>query len=470
MGKNNNAKAEVVVIGAGPGGYVAAIRSAQLGKKTVLVEKDDKLGGICLNYGCIPSKAMIYASDFLSRIKNASNMGINADNASMDFQKMQEWKDGIIEKLNKGIENLCKGNNIKVVKGAAVFESPNKIKITDGNDISYINFENAIIATGSRPIEMSNIKFDSSKILSSTEILYLENIPKNLVVIGGGYIGLELGTVYAKLGSKVSVIEMAGQLLPGFDKEIVEVIHKKLEKLNVGIYLNTKAEKFENNKIIAGSKEKGSISLEADKVLVAVGRHPNTKNLGLENTKVQLDNNGFINVNENLMTDDKNIYAIGDVSIGPMLAHKASYQGKFVAEIIAGKKEKYEDSVVPSVIFTDPEIATVGMSEKDAEDNGIKVKVGEFPFSVSSRAMTKSETEGFVKVIANEKDNRILGVEIVGADASDLISEASLAIKMKATLEDLSLTIHPHPTLSESLMEAAEATMGKAIHILNPKL
>ena len=233
MGKNNNAKAEVVVIGAGPGGYVAAIRSAQLGKKTVLVEKDDKLGGICLNYGCIPSKAMIYASDFLSRIKNASNMGINADNVSMDFQKMQEWKDGIIEKLNKGIENLCKGNNIKVVKGAAVFESPNKIKITDGNDISYINFENAIIATGSRPIEMSNIKFDSSKILSSTEILYLENIPKNLVVIGGGYIGLELGTVYAKLGSKVSVIEMAGQLLPGFDKEIVEVIHKKLEKLNV---------------------------------------------------------------------------------------------------------------------------------------------------------------------------------------------------------------------------------------------
>ena len=470
MGKNNNAKAEVVVIGAGPGGYVAAIRSAQLGKKTVLVEKDDKLGGICLNYGCIPSKAMIYASDFLSRIKNASNMGINADNASMDFQKMQEWKDGIIEKLNKGIENLCKGNNIKVVKGAAVFESPNKIKITDGNDISYINFENAIIATGSRPIEMSNIKFDSSKILSSTEILYLENIPKNLVVIGGGYIGLELGTVYAKLGSKVSVIEMAGQLLPGFDKEIVEVIHEKLEKLNVDIYLNTKAEKFENNKIIAGSKEKGSISLEADKVLVAVGRHPNTKNLGLENTKVQLDNNGFINVNENLMTDDKNIYAIGDVSIGPMLAHKASYQGKFVAEIIAGKKEKYEDSVVPSVIFTDPEIATVGMSEKDAEDNGIKVKLGKFPFSVSSRAMTKSETEGFVKVIANEKDNRILGVEIVGSDASDLISEASLAIKMKATLEDLSLTIHPHPTLSESLMEAAEATMGKAIHILNPKL
>ncbi|MBI2208335.1 dihydrolipoyl dehydrogenase [Candidatus Woesearchaeota archaeon] len=470
MGKNNNAKADVVVIGAGPGGYVAAIRSAQLGKKTVLVEKDDKLGGICLNYGCIPSKAMIYASDFLSRIKNASNMGINADNVSMDFQKMQEWKDSIIAKLNKGIENLCKGNNIEVVKGIAAFESSSKLKISNGNDISYIDFEKAIIATGSKPVEIPNLKFDGSKILSSTEILYLGKIPQNLVVIGGGYIGLELGTVYAKLGSNVSIIEMTGQLLPGFDKAIVEVIHKKLEKLGVNICLDTKAEKFENTKIIASSKEKGSISLEADKVLVAIGRYPNTKGLGLENTKVQLDNKGFINVNKNLITDDGNIYAIGDVSIGPMLAHKASYQGKFVAEIITNNKEKYEDSVVPSVIFTDPEIATVGMSEKDAEDNGIKVKVGKFPFSVSSRAMTKSDTEGFVKIIADSKNNKIIGVEIIGSDASDLISEASLAIKMKATLDDLALTIHPHPTLSESLMEAAEATMGKAIHILNPRL
>lgn len=468
MVKNNNARADVVVIGAGPGGYVAAIRLAQLGKKTVLVEKDSKLGGICLNYGCIPSKAMIYASDFLSRIKNASNMGINADNVSMDFSKMQEWKDGIVAKLNKGIDTLCKGNNIEIVNGAAAFESSTRLKVKSGNEISYIDFEKAIIATGSKPIEMPNMEFDRDRILSSTEILCLKEIPKSLVVIGGGYIGLELGTVYAKLGSNVSVVEMASQLLPGFDKAIVEVIHKRLEKSGVKIYLDSKAEKFDSNMIIISSKEKGSISLEADKVLVAVGRYPNTKNLGLENTKVQLDGKGFINVNENLMTDDKNIYAIGDVSPGQMLAHKASYQGKFIAEIISGKKEKYEDSVVPSVIFTDPEIATVGMSEKDAENKGIKVKVGKFPFSVSGRAMTKSEAEGFVKVIS-DKDSRIIGVEIVGADASDLISEASLAIKMKATLEDLALTIHPHPTLSESLMEAAEATMGKAIHILNPK-
>ena len=469
MDSGNVMKTELVVIGAGPGGYVAAIRLAQLGKKTVLVEKDDKLGGICLNYGCIPSKAMIYASDFLSRIKNASNMGINTENVSMDFEKMQEWKDGIVAKLNRGIDALCKGNNIEVVNGTAAFESSTRLKVKNGNEISYIDFEKAIIATGSKPIEMSNMKFDRDNILSSTEILCLKEIPKSLVVVGGGYIGLELSTVYAKLGSKVSVIEMAGQLLPGFDKAIVEIIHKKLEKLGVSIYLGAKADKFENSKIVAISEEKGTLSLEADKVLVAVGRYPNTKNLGLENTKAQLDNNGFIKVNENLQTGEKNIYAIGDVSHGQMLAHKASYQGKFVAEIIAGKKEKYEDSAVPSVIFTDPEIATVGMSEKDAENRGIKVKVGKFPFSVSGRAMTKSETEGFVKVISGKKDSRILGVEIVGADASDLISEASLGIKMKATLDDLVLTIHPHPTLSESLMEAAEATMGKAIHILNPK-
>jgi len=304
--------------------------------------------------------------------------------------------------------------------------------------------------------------------LGLKEALYLDEIPKSLVVIGAGYIGLELGTVYAKLGSKVHIIEMEEQILPGFDKSIVNVLQKNLEKINVVVYNNSKAEKILNNRVFINSKEKGKISLDADKILVAVGRIPNTKNLGFENTKVKLDKKGFIEVDNNLKTNDKNIYAIGDISKGPMLAHKASRQGKFVAEVIAGNKDSY-DNIVPSVIFTDPEIATVGLDEVEAKDKGMKVKIGKFPFSVSSRAMTRNETDGFVKIIADKKNDKILGVQIIGSEASNLISEAALAIKMNATLEDIALTIHPHPTLSESLMEAAEATMGKAIHIFNPK-
>jgi len=451
------------------GGYVAAIRLAQLNKKVVLIDKD-KLGGICLNYGCIPSKAMIYASEFFDKIKKSSSMGITADNISMDFTKMQDWKDNIVLKLNKGIRLLCKQNKVKVINGTGFFENSNRLKMTNGNDVSNINFEKAIIAVGSKPVELPNFKFDGKKIISSTEALYLDEIPKNLVVIGGGYIGLELGTVYAKLGSKVHIVEMANQILPGYDKDIVTVLQKNLEKLNIEIYTNAKADKLENDKLVVNLKEKGKILLDADKVLVAVGRYPLANEIGLENTKVRLDDRGFVKVDDNLRTDDENLYAIGDVSVGPMLAHKASSQGKFVAEMIAGNRDSYKNVIVPAVIFTDPEIATVGLDEQEAKDNGIKTKIGKFPFSVSSRAMTKNKTEGFVKVIADEKNNKIIGVQIIGSDASDLISEAGLAIKMNATLDDLALTIHPHPTLSESLMEAAEATMGKSIHILNPKL
>ena len=468
MKSSGNIKSEVAVIGAGPGGYVAAIRLAQLGKNTVLVDKDN-LGGICLNYGCIPSKAMIYAAEFLDKIRKSENMGISVGKVTMDLNKMQDWKDGIISKLNKGIEVLCKQNKIEVIKGTAYFESSKKLKITNGNNFDYVEFEKAIIAVGSKPAELQGFKFDGKKIISSTEALYLDKIPKNLAVIGGGYIGMELGTVYAKLGSKVSVIEMEGQLLPGFDKEIVDVLQKNLEKLGIGTYLNSKASKFEDGKVFVESKDKGNFAIDADNILIAVGRIPVTGSIGLKNTKVKLDDKGFIKVDKNLRTNDRDIYAIGDVSIGPMLAHKASYQGKFVAEAIAGNKDAYENIIVPAVIFTDPEIATVGMDDKEAKDKGIKIKTGKFPFRVSSRAMTRNETEGFVKVIADEKSNKILGVQIIGSEASDLISEAALAIKMNATLNDVALTIHPHPTLSESLMEAAEATMGKAIHILNPK-
>ena len=469
MNLSSAMKTEVVVIGAGPGGYVAAIRLAQLGKKVVLID-EDKLGGICLNYGCIPSKAMISASSLFNKIKQSSKIGIKTGKVTIDFSRMQEWKGGIVSKLNKGVEFLCKKNNVAIVKGTAFFESSNRLKIIDGKNISYIDFEKAIIAAGSKPVELSNFKFDGKKIISSKEVLYLDKIPKNLVVIGGGYIGLELGTIYAKLGSKVCIVEMVDQILSGFDKNVVDVVQKNLEKLDVNIYLNAKADKIKSNKVVINSKEKGKVLLDADKVLVAVGRYPNTKNLGLENTKVKLNEKEFVEVGKNLMTDDENIYAIGDVSVGPMLAHKASMQGKLVAEIIAGKKDSYENVIVPAVVFTDPEIASVGLSEEEAKDKGIKVKIGKFPFSASSRAMTREETQGFVKMIANEKDGKIIGVQIVGSEASDLISEAALALKMESTIWDLASTIHPHPTLSESLMEAAEATMSKAIHILNLKL
>ena len=469
MNSGNIMKAEVVVIGAGPGGYVAAIRLGQLNKKVVLID-EDKLGGICLNYGCIPSKAMIYASEFLDKIKKSSDMGIKVDKVTMDFKKMQEWKDGVVSKLITGIEFLCKKNNVEVVKGSVFFENSNRLKIINGKSASYVYFEKVIIASGSEPIELPNLKFNGKKIISSREALYLDKIPKSLVVVGAGYIGLELGTVYAKLGSKVCVVEMQEQILPGFDKSVVDVLQKNLENINVEVHINAKAEKIEGNKIIVNLKEKGKISLDADKVLVAVGRNPNTKNLGLENTKVKLDTNGFIKTDKYLKTDDTNMYAIGDVSTGPMLAHKASSQGKFIAESIAGDKSSYEDEVVPAVIFTDPEIAAVGLNEEEAKGKGIKTKIGKFPFSASSRAMTKGSMQGFVKIISNEKNNKIVGVQIVGHDVSDLISEAALAIKMNASVEDLALTIHPHPTLSESLMEAAEAAMGKAIHILNSKL
>lgn len=467
MVNGNALKTEVAVIGAGPGGYIAAIRLAQLGKKVALVDRNE-LGGICLQCGCIPSKALITAAELFGKIKEASIMGINVDNASIDFKKLIEWKESIISKLTKGIDILCKQHNIEVIKGTAYFESSNKLKIEGNDNVSSVEFEKAIIAVGSKPIELPNFKFGNA-IISSTEALSLEKIPGKLVVIGGGYIGLELGIVYAKLGSKVSVVEMTDQLLPGFDKSLVAVLERNIRKIGIEVYLNSKANSFENGKVIIDSKEKGNVSLEADNVLVAVGRIPIAKELGIENTKVKLDERGFIKVDKKLASSDKNIYAIGDVSEGPMLAHKASAQGKFVAEIIAGKKVKYEQLIVPSVIFTDPEIATVGMSEDEAAAKGIKIKSGRFPFSALGRAMTKNETEGFVKIIANEENEKVIGVEIIGSDASDLISEAALAIRLGATLEDVASTIHPHPTLSESLMEAAEATMGKAVHIFNAK-
>lgn len=463
---------EVLVIGAGPGGYVSAIRAAQLGKEVTLVDKAE-LGGICLHQGCIPSKALIHAADFFHKIMHADIMGIKADKVNIDIKKMQEWKNNIVKTLTNGIDLLCKKNKIAVIKGNAFFESSSMVKVVSDDGFKNIEFEHCIIATGSVPIELPGFKFDGKIIISSDTALELKTVPKNLVIIGGGYIGLELGVVYAKLGSNVSIVEYSDQLLPGNDKDIVNVLERNLQKIGIKIYLEHKAGKCEvknSSAIVAiSSKDGKKINLPADIVLVAVGRMPNTKSLKLENTRIQFDEKGFVKVDNQLRTTDKKIFGIGDVANQPMLAHKSTRQGKVAAEVIAGLASSYDNLVVPAVIFTDPEIAIAGMTENDAKAKGIDVKIGKFPFSALGRALTVNETDGFVKIIADKNSEIVLGISIVGYNASDMISEAALAIEMGATLDDIALTIHPHPTFTEGLMEAAEAAKGTAIHIFGGK-
>ncbi len=451
---------DVIVLGSGPGGYVAAIRAAQLGKKVTLIEESDKLGGICLNYGCIPTKAIIHASNFFSSLKDFEEMGIKINDYAFDLEKLGTWKNGIIEKLNNGIKSLLDKYGIKVIKGKGIFVNSNELKV----ESSSIIFKKAIIATGSSPIEIPGFSFDNPNVWSSKEALLLNEVPKKLVIIGGGYIGTEMGTVYAKLGSEVHIVEMKDRLLPEIDKEIVSVVSKKLSEFNVRLHLKSKAlgmeEKDGNVTVKIEEKE-----IECDKVLVVVGRKPNSNDIGLENTKVKVNDKGFIEVNESRNTFDPNIYAVGDVIGQPMLAHKASKDGKIAAESICGLQSKF-DNVIPFVIFNDPEIASVGIKEEDAK---CEILIGKFPFSALGRAMTLNSTEGFVKIIAEKKTKKVLGVHIVGAGASDMIAEATLAIDLGATLDDIASTIHAHPTMPESLSEAAEVAMGKAVHIFNVK-
>lgn len=462
---------ELLVIGGGPGGYVAAIRAAQLGVDVTLVEEEE-LGGICLNHGCIPSKALIYASRLYGKLHHLAEMGIEVQGVRVDPQKLQDWKEGVVGKLTSGVAQLLKGNGVQVIKGHAAFTSPKKVIVESGQGTQAIEFKSCIIATGSRSIELAGLEFDGEVVLSSRHALKLREIPQELLVIGGGYIGLELGTVYAQLGSRVTVVEMLDQLLPGTDIELVQVVEKRLKLLGVEVHLKAKAKELRRGKdgaqLVVESPE-GELKLEAERVLVSVGRRPNIEGLDLERAGVELGEGGFIKVDEGLHTSNPNIYAIGDVARQPMLAHKASHEGLAVAATVAGKPMGADWLAVPAVIFTDPEIAYVGLSEQQAEEEGYEVTVGKFPFAALGRAVTTGETEGFVKIIADRETQLVLGVEIVGPEASNLISEAALAIEMGARLEDIALTIHPHPTLPESLMEAAEAAMGKAIHILSPK-
>lgn len=463
---------EAIVIGGGPGGYVAAIRLAQLGVKTLCVEKE-AMGGVCLNWGCIPSKALIAAANLANKVKNAQHMGITVQDLRIDVAKMQEWKEGIVKRLTSGVSSLVKGNGGDIVLGTATITDPNTVEVIDasGKKESYKASKGIIVATGTQMIQIPGFEPDGDVVITAREAVSLQEAPGSMVLIGGGVIGLELGMVYQKLGTKITVVELMNQLLPGTDKDLVRVVEKHLKKGEpADVYLESKAVNLDKSSgkakvtIETGGEKK---VIEADKVLVAVGFKPNSTGLGLEKLGVKLDPRGHIEVDEHFRTNVPTIFAIGDVAGPPYLAHKASKEGEIAAEVIAGRKSARDWRGMPAAIFTDPEIATVGLTETEAKAQGKKVKVGKFPFSASGRAMSVSETDGFIKVLIDENDHQLLGVAIVGPEAADLISESALAMEMCAFAEDVALTVHPHPTLGEGVMESFKNALGEAIHIMN---
>ncbi len=458
-----------IVLGAGPGGYPCGIRLAQLGVKTLVIERE-YWGGVCLNVGCIPSKALITAAKRLEEIQHADAMGIElTGEATMNMAKLQAWKGKVVDRLTGGVRTLLKGNKADMVSGEARFVDAHTLEVTSSDGVKRYSADHIVIATGSRPIEIPGFSFKERRILDSTKGLALPEIPKRLAVIGGGYIGLELGGVYAKLGTKVTVIEMADQILPGFDADVVKLIERKLKKGGVTIQTKAQALGWEETGDAALLRYKtadGEQTLEADYILVTVGRRPNTDSIGLENVGVAMEGR-FIQTDKQLKTTVAGVYAIGDCTTGLMLAHKATHDGEVVAEVIAGHHAYNDAKTVPAVVFTDPEIATAGLMEHEAKAQGYTVKVGKVPFAAIGRALTTNETDGFIKVIGDAKDNRLLGVTICGPHASDLISECVLAVEMDCELLDLALAIHPHPTLSEGVMEAAKHALGEAVHVMN---
>lgn len=463
---------DLIVIGGGPGGYIAAIRAGQLGLKTLCVEKE-ALGGVCLNWGCIPSKALIAASNLVEKAKHATSMGITFGEPQVDVNKLQDWKNGIVKKLTGGVGGLIKGVGGEVVNGTATLSSNRSVvvKKADGTTETFDATKGIIVATGAETITLPHIPLDREVIITAKEAVSLREVKGSLVVIGGGVIGMELGMVYQKLGMKVTVIELADQLLGATDTDLVRIVERAFVKGGGTVLLKHKATKVERvgngAKLVIEGPDGKSQELTADRVLVSIGFKPNSKGIGLEALGVALDQRGHIVINDQFETNVKGIYAIGDVAGGPYLAHKASKEGEIAAEIIAGHKAARDWRAMPAAIFTEPEIATVGMSEREAKAAGRKIKIGKFPFSASGRAMAVSSTEGFVKSIIDEETHEVLGVGIVGPEASDLISEAALALEMCAYAEDVALTVHPHPTLGESIMQSFKHSLGEATDIPN---
>ena len=467
---------DIVVIGSGPGGYVAAIRSAQLGFKTAIIERE-ALGGVCLNVGCIPSKAMITATHLLHKAQHDfKTMGLNIKGGiDVDMKTLVKWKQSVCDKMSGGVNQLLKGNTVTVIKGQAEFKTAQEITVKSATGTENITAKFFIVATGSRPIEIPGFQFDEKDICSSTGALNFDEIPKRVVTIGGGYIGLEISSYLRKLGSEVIVVEANTSLLAGVvDPDCAQVVHRKAEKAGIIFKLGAKAKG--QKKTSAGYEVTVEINgqdevIKADKILVTVGRRPNGDQSNLKGAGIAIDERGFVKVDAQRRTNISHIFAIGDICGQPMLAHKASHEGVMVAEIISGINRVYDAKTVPAVVFTDPEISSAGMTEAECKAKGFTdLLISKFPFAANGRAVSMSETDGFVKMIADKKTHVLLGIHIVGPEASNLISEAVLAIEMGARLEDVALSIHPHPTLGETMMESAEATLGHAIHIIQKPL
>lgn len=455
-------QAEVVILGSGPAGYSAAFRCADLGLDTVLVERHKKLGGVCLNVGCIPSKSLLHIAKVIKNADDLSKAGVFFNKPSIDIKKIQDWKNHIISKLTDGLYNISKKRNIRFIQGKAYFESDNNIIIENNQNKFDVSFKNAIIATGSNPIKIPSFPIEDNRIWDSTDALSLKNIPNRFLIVGGGIIGLEMATIYSSLGSTVDIVDRFNVFLPLIDQDISEMYIKSINK-KFNIFLNTHittVESKENGLIVSMEGDNTSHNICYNNILIAIGRTPNTKDLELDKIGVKLNDSGFVKVDNQLRTNISNIYAIGDVTGFPMLAHKAIHESHIAAEVISGKNHYYEPKVIPSVAYTDPEIAWVGLNEKDAIKSEIDYEVGIFPWNASGRANASNCTIGMTKLIFNKKNNQIIGGAIVGENAGELINEITLAIEMGCDAEDLSLTIHAHPTLSESICLASQTFQG----------
>ena len=458
---------DTVVIGSGPGGYVAAIRAAQTGQKVAIIEREF-IGGVCLNVGCIPSKALINAGHRYQEAKNSAAFGVITQGVELDFEKTQLWKDTqVVSTLTKGVEMLLKKNKVEIIRGEAFFNDRKQLRVISGDDAQSYTFKNAIVATGSRPIEIPGFKF-GGRVLDSTGALNLKEVPKKLIVIGGGYIGSELAGVYANLGTEVTILEGLPTILNAFDKDMIKLVEDNFTSKNVTMVTSAMAKnavETDNGVTVTYEVDGKEATVDADYVLVTVGRRPNTDDLGLESAGVKMTDRGIVEVDNQSRTSNKNIYAIGDIVAGPPLAHKASYEAKIAAEAIAGKNVEIDYIAIPAVCFTDPELATVGLTEKEAKDQGLTVKVSKFPFGANGRALSLNQTEGFVRLVTDKTTGLLLGGQVAGVGASDLIGEIALAVEARMNIEDLALTVHAHPTLSETIMDASELSLGLPIHI-----